>query len=112
MSLTKVSIFTELNCLAQSLALAVYPELTVCINESTINCFICISLFFPAMLIELLRKKPKSVYMIFCNTTKASYWLSQTLQEASIENVLLNKDVDEKVLYIYSHPLKNLFWLH
>lgn len=45
----------------------------------------------------MLGKKPKHVYMIFCNTSKGSYWLSQTLTEAGIQNVLMHKEVDEVV---------------
>jgi len=46
---------------------------------------------------ELLQKKPLSVNMVFCNTTKGSYWLSETLTEAGIDNVLMNKEVDDTV---------------
>lgn len=42
--------------------------------------------------------------MIFCNTTKGSYWLSQTLTEAGMENILMNKDVDVKVSHYFHFP--------
>ncbi|XP_052766560.1 probable ATP-dependent RNA helicase DDX28 [Mya arenaria] len=47
-------------------------------------------------LVEMLKRKPDVNYMVFVNSTRCCYWLSQTLTEVGLKNLCVSKEESVK----------------
>ncbi|KAH3856859.1 hypothetical protein DPMN_099454, partial [Dreissena polymorpha] len=44
-------------------------------------------------IVEMLKSKPDVTFMVFCNTTRSCFWLSQTLAEVGVDNSCVSGDM-------------------